>query len=102
MPPVAAPHVLPEEVSQYCAAHQLTPYLETALRLAEEAFAPVKRLKTTLETDPETGEEYLVIEVVMADRGDRVLDQKKRYTRAWVQAAPHDIRRRIRLAYDFI
>ena len=100
MPSVAAPRVLPEDVSRYCAAHQLTPYLETALRLAEEAFAPVQRLQITLEADPETGEEYLVIEVAMGDRGDRVLEQKKRYTRAWVQAAPPDIRRHIRLAYD--
>src|SRR5690348_18161729 len=100
MPPTIAPYTIPQEVAQYCAANQLTPYLETAMRLAEEAFSPVQRIQVTLETDPETDEAYLFITVAVQDRGDRALEQKRRFTRAWVQAAAPDIRRNFSLSYD--
>ena len=101
MPPTVAPYTIPEEVARYCAANQLTPYLEAALRLAEEAFSPVQRIQVALETDPETDEPYLFITVAIDNRGGRVLEQKKRFTRAWVQAAPPQIRHNFSLSYDF-
>lgn len=102
MPPLVASHTIPEEVSRYCVANQLTAYLDTAMRLAEEAFSPVRRLTVSLESDPETGEGYLFITVAIDDRGEQVLEQKRRFTRAWVQSAPPEIRRRFSVSYDFV
>jgi hypothetical protein len=102
MQPAVAPYTIPEEVARYCAATQLTPYLDTAIRLAEEAFSPVRRLQVSLEADPETGEDYLFITVAIDDRGEQVLEQKKRFTRAWVQSAPPEIRRKFSISYDFV
>ena len=88
MPPVAASYTIPEEVARYCAAHQLTPHLETALRLAEEIFAPIERIEVVLEPDPEGDQEYVVIDVWPVNDGRDALSKYYDYTRRWVSSIP--------------
>jgi hypothetical protein len=97
MPPVTATHVVPDEVAQYCAAHQLSAALETALRLAEETFAPVRRLEVTLEPDPEVNAEYVVLDVWPGLSAAEAFSRKQRYTHQWVRSVPPSVVGRIRL-----
>lgn len=70
--------------------------------LAESAFHPVLDLNVELETDPETDEKGLVVEVRVSMAIQEVLRRKRAYTRQWIDAAPADVRSRIRLFYDII
>ena len=97
MPPTVAPYTIPEEVARYCAANQLTPYLKTALRLAEEVFAPIQRIEVVLEPDPEVDEEYVVIDVWLDLPVDETITRKQLYTRRWVASIPPSVIGRIQL-----
>jgi hypothetical protein len=97
MPPVAAPYTIPKEVARYCTANHLTPHLETALRLAEECFAPVQRIEVVLEPDPEVDAEYVVIDVWTNGSVDEAVSRKEQYTRRWVASIPSWVIGRIRL-----
>ena len=68
------------EAARFCDRNHLRATLEGAVRLAAESFHPLDELKVELESDPETGEEYLVIDVVARGTLDSVLEQHQRYT----------------------
>lgn len=100
MSSIAAAHDLPQAVLQFCAANGLLPHVRTAMRLAEEAFAPIDRLQVSLEADPETDQQVVVIDVSLVNRVGLAREQKKNYTRRWVESAPPEARERIRLLYE--
>lgn len=97
MPHLVAPYLVPDDVVAYCAAHQLTPYLEIALRLAEETFAPIERLEVGVEPDPEVDEEYVVIDLWARLSVDEGISRKERYTHRWVASVPPSVIGKIRL-----
>lgn len=97
MPPVAVTHAIADDASRYCAAQQLTAHLETAIRLAEETFAPVRRVEVVLEPDPEVDSEYVVVEVWPDLDAAEAFHRKPRYTTQWVRSAPPSVVGRIRL-----
>lgn len=90
----------PAEVAQFCHRNHLLASLEGAVRLAGESFARLEELKVELESDPETGEEYLVIDMVARGTLDSVLEQHRRYTERWVAQAPAGRQQLIRLIFD--
>ena len=97
---VASRDALPESVLEFAAAHQVLPHLETALRLAAAHFRPRTKPVAEVETDPETDERRIVIDVTVdGDIGD-VLRRNDSYTREWIANAPADVRSRIRLLYN--
>ena len=75
-------------VYQYSLRHHLLPHLQTALGLAESHFSPIQNLDVSVDTDPETDEEKLVIDITLAMEIDDVLGRKQAYTRDWINAAP--------------
>jgi len=102
MPSVAVPHHVPDSVHQFCASHGLLPHLMTALRLVEKTFSPIHCLQVSVEVDPETDEEAIVIDLALESRVSQARDQKRVYTRRWVESAPPEARERIRLFYDLV
>jgi hypothetical protein len=90
----------PAEVAQFCHRNHLLASLEAAVRLAGESFDPLDELKVELESDPEMGEEYLVIDVVARGTLDSVLERHRRYTQRWVAQAPAGRQHLIRLVFD--
>lgn len=97
---VAFPATIPEDVSRFCAAHDLLPDLHLALRLAEEAFAPVHRWHVGLEADPETNEEAVIIDVTIFTTVDDALKRKRDYALRWIRSATPEAQWRIRLLFD--
>lgn len=90
----------PAEVMQFCNRNHLLAPLEAAVRLAGESFDPLDDLRVELESDPETAEEYLVIDVVARGTLDSVLEQHRRYSERWVPQAPAGRQHLIRLVFD--
>jgi hypothetical protein len=98
-PTTASQPALPPTVLAYCQRHGLTDHLMLALRLAEETFDPVRAVGVVVETDPETDEEAVIIDVSCALGSDEAVAQKREYTRRWVESAPPEVIGRIRLIF---
>jgi hypothetical protein len=94
------PITLPVDVLMYCESHQLTSHLESAIRIAEQAFAPVLGWQISLEADPEIDETYVVIDIAVSATVDEVLQRRREYTRRWVSTATPAATWRIRVLVD--
>lgn len=102
MPSVLAPpdRRVPPDVTAHCEAHGLSEHLWLALRLAEQTFGPIRHLTAEVETDPETGEPAVVIDVASELGPDEAVVRKRAYTQQWVASVPPDVIGRIRLVLD--
>jgi hypothetical protein len=92
---------IPGDVLEFASQRQLLPHLERALRLAESTFLTIRQLSMGVEADPDSDEQYIVIDVTMDLEADEVLRRDDAYTRAWVASTPPDVRSHIRLLYHF-
>jgi hypothetical protein len=88
MPPITSPPVtIPEDVAQFCAAHNITDDLHLAIRLAEASFAPVDRWQVGIEVDPETDDEYVVVDLWAALSVEEALKRDSGFSRRFVATA---------------
>lgn len=92
--------VLSPEVRVFCEKRDLVNYLRVALRLATHLFDPPDKPRVTLETDPETDDESVVIDIAAPMEVDEAVEKMREYTRQWVQSAPPDVLGLIRLVPD--
>lgn len=98
---LAAPNrVLPATVVAFCAQDNLLPHLETALRLADLHFQQPQDVHVTVDTDPETDEQTILIDLTIKMPPDEAVERKRAYTRQWVQAVPVDAIGKIRLLFN--
>ena len=91
---------LPADAAHFCARNDLLSYLEDAVRIASDSFHRLQDLKVVVEADPETGDEYAVIDVVVMGSLDSAMEQYRRYTEQWVRQAPACQQHLIRLVFD--
>lgn len=94
--------VMSEAVGRFCAKHELTAPLESAIRLAETVFAPVNQLRVDVETDPETDDSTVVIGVTVVMGVEEAVRRKREFTRRWVEISSPAMRERVRLVYDLV
>jgi len=88
---------LPQDVRTFCENRGLIDHLRLALRLAAQTFELDSEPLVTIETDPETDEEAVVIDVSSPMDCDEAVERKLQYTRQWVQSIPPDVIGMIRL-----
>lgn len=91
-----------ESVQRFCAAHNLMVTLESALRLTESVFASVDPFRVDVETDPETEEQTIAIEIAVKKGIEDAAARKREYTRQSVEQSSPRARGEIRLVYDLI
>ena len=89
---------LPEEVEHFCQREGLLGYLEHAYELIERHFGAVDDLRVGMQPDPETGDEWVSVEITVEDADD-LLDHYESYTREWVASVPWPERVKILLAF---
>jgi hypothetical protein len=81
---IALPRVtLPEDVSAEIL--QLAP---TALKLIESCFGDVQDIAASTESDPETGEFWLDLQLTLPADPDDIADAYDRFVEVWVTAVP--------------
>lgn len=85
---------------EYCLRHELRQYLLNAIDLMRQGFSKVYACHLRLEQDPETGEEWLVLDVALQEDVDAVLAHYDVYTDRWIAQTPWPERDKIRLVYD--
>jgi hypothetical protein len=95
--PSAAELAFPPDVRRFCEDRGSLEYLRLALRLAAQTFQLHSDPLVTLEADPETDEEAVIIDVWSPMSCDEAVARKLQYTRQWVQSIPPDVIGTIRL-----
>jgi len=68
--------------------------------LVGEVFQTSSGVRVGVETDPETDEEAVVIDVAADLTPDEAVARKREYNRRWVAAVPPDVIGKIRLVLD--
>lgn len=87
------------EVREFCAAHDLTGPVAELQRLAREEMSGVSDTELRVQTDPETGESWVVVEARLAPGSRSVLDEYNAVLRRWIQVTePRD---RDRVTFTF-
>lgn len=90
----------PPAVARFCSKHQLTESLHEALRLVGEVFPAAHGVRVGVESDPETDEEAVIIDVAADLTTADALERKREYSRRWVASVPPDVIGKIRLVLD--
>lgn len=85
------------DVRAFCEDHGIIEHLRLALRLATETFELDGDPRLTVETDPETDEESVAIDVLSHMSCDEALDRERQFTLQWVQSVPAPVLGMIRL-----
>ena len=91
-----------EDVVAFSRSKGLDGYLQKAVSLARQVFAPIERIEMELRPDPATDDEWIVLRVVV--HGDRVdvSAARKEFTAQWVASVPAPERFLIRLSPDIL
>ena len=88
----------PSDVRDYCERHGLLDPLELAINLLHATFPAERRMALTLETDPELGEQSVVIRVEVRGSQEKILEARRRLLQAWVKQIPPQPLEHLRLA----
>jgi len=95
------PQITPE-IAEFCSRERITSYLPTAVNSIEMNFPTISELKIEVERDPETEEEWLVLNVTIRGEVEEVLNNYDKYINYWVSTVPWPERQKIRLLYNII
>jgi len=86
----------------FCSRQGILPYLPVAIELIETCFSSIQELQLQLEHDPDTSEEWLVLDITIQGDEEEILDAYGRYVDHWVSAVPWPGRNKIRLSYNIV
>lgn len=78
LPPIQ-PEVTPE-VRRFCTKHGIEQYLSSTIELVKNCFEDVREFYLEIEEDPETGEEWVSINITVAGTIEEVLAGYDQYT----------------------
>jgi hypothetical protein len=78
-----APVPITLEVERFCAENKLTEHLKSGIVLARKYFSPGCQIRVYLDTDPEDGDEYVVLEVSSARDPAIDVESYFKYSEEW-------------------
>lgn len=87
---------------RFCIQQGLLKHLSDVVELIEKCFPSLQGLHLEPERDPETEEEWLVIDITVEDEVDNFLDRYNSYTDQLISLVPWPERDKIRLSYNLI
>jgi len=98
----ASPYEIPlsEELFSFCFRHNMLGSLQVSVRLIRTCFPSVREVRLQPERDPDTGEEWLVLDFGIVGEIEEILDRYDKYTDLWVKSVPWPEREKIRLSYN--
>jgi hypothetical protein len=89
-------------LSDFCGRHELSTHLHVAIGLLRTSFPSVDRFNLQIERDPETGDEWILINFDVTGEIEDVLLWYDRYTELFVKSVPWPERDKIRMAYNIL
>lgn len=101
-PPAAAEPPYPPEVEAFCAAHNLRPHLDTAVRIAREVFSTMLGYTTEVVEDPESPRSWVTIRLILPPGSFTGRSPLWEYSGRTVGALPADASDLICLSYELV
>ncbi len=100
----ASPYEIPltEEFLNFCSQHNIFDALQESIRLIKTCFPSVGEVTLQTEQDPETGEEWIVLDFGVEGEIEEILNRYDKYTELWVQSIPWPEREKLRLSYNIV
>jgi hypothetical protein len=92
----------PERVKSFCQAQEMTGSALTAVRMAERHFPTGSKIALSVETDPESDGEWLVVDVAVPTRAGDALQSYDRFIREWAMVPNGLARERISLTFSLV
>lgn len=94
--------VLSQSLYNFCLRYNIQNYLQVAINLAKECFPSLNEVQLYLEQDPDTREQWLVIDATVGGEVDEILSKYDKYTDLWVSSVPWPERSKIVLSYNIL
>lgn len=91
-----------EEVKRFCEEHGLMQYLISAIDIVRKCFPTIQELFLEKEEDPESGEEWIVIDITVGGEIEEVLENYNNYITMFVSGIPWPAREKIILSYNIL
>jgi hypothetical protein len=91
----------PAEVVAFCTRHGVGPQLEVATRLLSECFPSAQAITVRVNEDPETADEWLVVNAVVQGDADKAFEAHQECLKRWVAAVAWPASGLICLTYTF-
>jgi hypothetical protein len=98
------PRLRPEmtpEIDAFCLRLGVRKHVPIAIQIVEESFSSARELALEREQDPETGEEWLVLDLTISGGVDDFLREYDQFTEKKVRMIPWPEVLKIRLSWHF-
>ncbi len=94
---------LSPDVLQFCLQHEILQYVPVAMDVIKKCL-PLQEPNWDLQVDrdPDTGEEWLSLHVMLKGEVEEILNRHDNYTDQWVSLVPWPERDKIRLSYNVV
>jgi len=90
---------LSRDEKEFCKHHGVLQYISVALGIIKRSFSNIRTIYTELLQDPDTDEQWLVVNVEVKGEIEDILDMYDKYTGEWVSRVPWPERGKISLSY---
>ena len=93
---------LSREEKEFCNRNGIRQYIPVASELIKRHFSNIQRIDSEILHDPDTEEQWLVINVQVKGEIEDILNMYDKYTGEWVSSVPWPEREKICLSYIII
>ena len=91
---------LNQDIANLSIQKGLSQFLHKAFDIIYQSFPLIRKLRLLQEQDPETDEEWLLIDITVDGEIEEILDSYDDYVKKWVSSVPSSVRENIRLSYN--
>lgn len=100
----ASPYETPlsEDLFSFCFRHNILDSLQVSVGLIRTCFPSVREVRLQPERDPDTEQEWLVLDFGIVGEIEEILERYDKYTDLWVKSVPWPEREKIRLSYNIV
>ena len=88
------------DAQAFCEHYGLEDTIRQAVHLIKTSFCSASDLKLYRESDPESGESYLVIDFRLQGDIDQILAEDERFIRQWMAVEPKDKEGLVTILFD--
>ncbi|MBM4307352.1 MAG: hypothetical protein FJ115_06290 [Deltaproteobacteria bacterium] len=93
---------IPPEVLSFCKQEEILNYLWEMIGIVNKSFTRIDDIEVEMEEDPETGEKWVLVSIMVRGTVEEILAEYDHYTEKWVSTAPWPERHKIRLSFNII
>ncbi len=83
----------------FCYRHKLMEHVKTSIALIKKCFPSYENISAEFVEDMESDEQWILINVFVRDKIDRILDMYDKYTEEWIDKVPWPESSKIRISY---